>query len=243
MASLRLLLFTQGPYGRRILENICRRAPSGWTIQHIPLPSLLPQIVEEPEEIVEPLGLAGQWDLVVFLGESPSAFSLLPTILRRISTRAVIAPADDYSWLPMGLERQIRSELESLGVSVVFPRTFCTLAPVGISPVDEFAQNFGSPKMEVTAEDGVVKTVEVLRGAPCGSTWYLAEKLSGTRVDDAAERGALLVQTYPCLASRRIDRFFSDAPIHVAGRVAYKAVDSALKAESQAERLDALGGA
>lgn len=210
-------------------------------IRHISLPSELPQIVEEPEEIVEGLGLAGQWDLVVFLGESPSAFSLLPTILKRIYTRAVIAPADDYSWLPMGLERQIRSELESLGVSVVFPRTFCTLAPVGIPPVDQFARIFGSPELEVTIEDGVVKTVGVMRGAPCGSTWYLAEKLPGTKVDEAAERGALLVQTYPCLASRRINRFFSDAPIHVAGRIASKAVDSALKGEKPAERHDALG--
>ena len=241
MASLRLLIFTQGPYGQRIRENVCRRAPTGWMIHHIPLPSELPQIVEKPEEIVESLGLAGQWDLVVFLGESPSAFSLLPTILKRICTRAVIAPADDYSWLPMGLERQIRSELESLGVSVVFPRTFCTLAPVGISPMDEFARIFGSPELEVTVKDGVVKTVGVVRGAPCGSTWYLAEKLPGTKVDEAAERGALLVQTYPCLASRRIDRFFSDAPIHVAGRVASKAVDSALKREKPAERPDALG--
>jgi len=212
-------------------------------IHHIPLPSELPQIVEEPEEFVEGLGLAGQWDLVVFLGESPSAFSLLPTILKRICTRVVIAPADDYSWLPLGLERQIRSELESLGVSVVFPRTFCTLAPVGNPPVDEFARIFGSPELEVTVEDGVVKTVGVVRGSPCGSTWYLAEKLPGTKVDEAAERGALLVQTYPCLASRRIDRFFSDAPIHVAGRVASKAVNSALKGEKPAERPDALDGA
>jgi len=233
-------MFTQGQYGQRILENVRRHAPSFWNIRHISLPSELPQIIEEPEEIVEGLDLEGEWDLVVFLGESASAFSLLPAILKRIHTRAVIAPADDYSWLPMGLERQIRSELESLGVRVVFPRTFCTLAPVGIPPVDEFARIFGSPKLGVTVEDGVVKTVNVLRGAPCGSTWYLAEKLPGTRIDEASERGSLLVQTYPCLASRRIDRFFSDAPIHVAGRIAGKAVDNALKKENPSGRPHAL---
>lgn len=201
---------------------------------------MLPQIVEEPEEIVEGLGLAGRWDLVVFLGESPSAFSLLPTILKRICARAVVAPVDDYSWLPLGLERQIKSELEDLGVSVVFPRTFCTLAPVGIPPVDEFAQMFGSPKLNVTTEDGVVKTVEVVRGAPCGSTWYLAEKLPGTMVDEAAERGALLVQTFPCLASRQIDRFFSDAPIHVAGRIVHRAIEAAFEGEKLEKQADAL---
>lgn len=217
------------------MENVGGRAPSGWKISHAALPQLLPRIVEEPKEIVENLDLSGEWDLVVFLGEGPSAFSLLPSILRRVSAKAVIAPADDYSWLPMGLERQIRSELEALGVGVVFPRTFCTLAPVGIPPVDEFARSFGSPKITIAAENGAVKSVEVLRGAPCGSTWYLAERLPGTRVEEAAERGALLVQTYPCLASRRIDRLFSDAPIHVAGRVAYKAVDRAIGAVKQTE--------
>jgi len=177
---------------------------------------------------VEGLGLEGDWDLVVFLGESASAFSLLPTTLKHINTRAVIAPVDDYSWLPLGLERQIRSELDNLDVSAVFPRTFCTLAPVGIPAIDEFARIFGAPKLELTVEDGIVKTARVLRGSPCGSTQYLAEKLPGTNVEKASERGALLVQTYPCLASRQIDHYFSDAPIHVAGRVASKAVENAL---------------
>lgn len=239
MPSLRLLLFTQGQYGRRILENISKRAPPHWRIDHVSLPKALPQIVEEPEEIVNGLSLAGDWDLIIYLGESPSAFSLLPTILRRVSAGAVIAPADDYSWLPLGLERQIRSELEDLGVSVVFPRTFCTLSPVGVPPVDEFARRFSSPKLEITTEDGVVKGVEVLRGAPCGSTWYLVERLPGTRVGEAAERAGLLVQIYPCLASRRVDRFFSDAPIHVAARVAHRAVERAL--ERDAERRCAHG--
>ncbi len=230
---MRLLIFTQGPYGQRILENIGRHTPSGWTIRHTPLPGPLPQIIENPDEVVEGLGLAGEWDLIVFLGESPQAFSLLPAILERVHAGAVIAPADDYSWLPLGLERQIRTELEDLGVRVVFPRTFCTLAPIGVPPVDKFAQRFGSPKLEMKTEDGVVKEVRVLRGAPCGSTWYLAERLPGTRVEDAADRAGLLVQTYPCLASRRVDRFFSDAPIHIAGRVAQRAVEDALKESSR----------
>lgn len=233
MPSLRLLVFTQGPYGQRILENVRERAPPGWTIRHVHLPEELPQIVEEPEEIVEGLDLAGEWELILFLGESPSAFSLLPTILGRVPAKAVIAPADDYSWLPKGLERQIRSELEGGGVEIVFPRTFCTLAPVGVPLVDEFARRFGSPRLEITCAEGVVEEVEVSRGAPCGSTWYMAEKLVGTRVEEAAERAAILVQTYPCLASRQVDRIFSDAPIHVAGHVARAAVERALKKGEQ----------
>jgi hypothetical protein len=228
---LRLLVFTQGGYGERVLDNLRRRAPEEWTIEHEALPEALPPVIEEPEKHVSDLKLGGEWDLVLFLGESPSAFSLLPAVVRRLSAKAVVAPVDDYSWLPLGLERQIRSELEGLGVKAVFPRTFCTLKPVGVPPVDEFARIFGSPRIGIVVEGGKISRVDTVRGAPCGSTWYMTEKLPGTRVEEAAARAAILVQIYPCLASRRVERLFGDAPIHVAGHLAEKAVEDALKSE------------
>ena len=189
-------------------------------------------MLEEPEEVVDDLGLEGEWDLVVFMGESPSVFSMLPAILGRISALAVIAPVDDYSWLPIGLERQIKAEIGETGVDIVFPRTFCTLAPVGVPAIDEFARVFGSPRLVVEAKDGAVSSVEVLRGAPCGSTLYMAEKLPGARVEEAGARAGTLVQIYPCLASRRVDRHFGGAPIHVAGYIAQKAVERELDERS-----------
>lgn len=226
---MRLLVFTQGHYGERILENIRTHAPQGWIISRISLPGDLPPIIEEPEEAIEGLGLEGEWDLVIFMGESPSAFSLLPAILVSISASAVIAPADDYSWLPLGLERQIKSEIEEMGVGVVFPRTFCTLSPTGDPAIDEFARVFGSPRLRLETEDGAVRSAKVLRGAPCGSTRYMAERLPGTRIEEAGSRAGTLVQIYPCLASRRVDRHFGDAPIHVAGHIAQKAVERAME--------------
>jgi hypothetical protein len=200
------------------------------------LPEILPEIVENPEEIVSGLSLAGEWDLVLFLGESPSAFALLPEIMKQVSAKAVIAPADDYSWLPKGLERQIRSDVEAQGKAIVFPRTFCTLTRSSSPPIDEFARCFGSPELKMEIEDGLVKTIEVLRGSPCGSTVHAARKLIGIRVEEAPHRAAILVQTYPCLASRRIDRLFNDAPIHVAGRVMESAVLRASKGSSEGYR-------
>ena len=228
---MRLIVFTQGGYGERVLENLRRRAPDEWTIGHEALPEALPPVIEEPEKHLSGLELGGEWDLILFLGESPSAFSLLPAIMRRLSAGAVVAPVDDYSWLPLGLERQIRSELEGLGVKVVFPRTFCTLKPVGVPPVDEFAQIFGSPRLGIAVEGSKISRVDVVRGAPCGSTWYMAEKLPGTRVEEADARAAIFVQIYPCLASRRVERLLGDAPIHVAGHLVEKAVEDALKPE------------
>lgn len=233
LQSLRLLVFTQGEYGSRILGNISKRKPLDWTIGHENISRMLPPVIEEPEKFIDHLDLSGEWDLILFLGESPSAFSLLPAIAMRASFTAVIAPADDYSWLPIGLERQICSKLEDIGVDVTFPRPFCALMPKDIPVIDEFVKFFGSPILKIETKDEVIRRVEVLRGAPCGSTWYLAEKLPGIEEDRASDKGALLVQTYPCLASRRIDRIFSDSPIHVAGHIAVGAVNVALKVEKQ----------
>jgi len=225
---LRLIVFTQGSYGERILENLRLRAPRDWVIEESVIPGGLPKMIEDPEEIVEDLELGGSWDLLLFMGESPSAFTLLPSILDTLEVGAVIAPVDDYEWLPRGLERQIGGEIEGKGVKIVFPRTFCTLVPMGVPHLDTFAEVFGAPGLKVEVIDGEVNCVDVLRGAPCGSTHYMAGKLPGTKVSDAKPRAGTLVQIYPCLASRKVDRFFGDSPIHVAGKIAEKALEKAL---------------
>ena len=225
---MKLIVFTQGAYGERILENLWRRAPQDWAIEDSVIPGDLPSMIEEPEGIVEDMGLGGTWDLALFMGESPSAFTLLPSILEKLEVGAVIAPVDDYDWLPRGLERQIRGEIEKLAVDIVFPRTFCALAPVGVPQIDAFAELFGVPGLDVEVVDGEVWCVDVLRGAPCGSTHYMAEKLLGTKEGDAKPRAGTLVQIYPCLASRKVDRFFGDSPIHVAGKIAKKALEKAI---------------
>jgi len=225
---LRFLVFTDGDYGLRILENIRLRGPPDWEVRHVRLPQGLPTLVEDPGRYLEGLKLGGRWGLIIFMAESPSAFSLLPSVMERGSSTSVIAPVDDYSWLPLGLERQIREELGE--VEAIFPRTFCTLKPVGVGAIDEFAERFGAPQLVVEVEGGLITRVEVVRGAPCGSTWHMAEMLPGTRVEEAGKRAGTLVQTFPCLASRFVERLLGDAPIHLAGHIAQRAVEDALRA-------------
>jgi hypothetical protein len=229
LKTFRVLFFTQGFYGDRIVENIKKHAPENWRLHNLNITKELPQIVEKPEEIVKGLKLSKEWDLIVFLGESPSAFMLLPSIVKATSVSSVIAPIDDYSWLPLGLERQIRGELQSFGIDITFPRPFCSLNSTGIDAIDKFAKMFGAPKLEIVISQNIIKSVKVVRGAPCGSTWYVAEKLAGNKVESAERRGAILVQTYPCLASRRFERVLSDALIHVSAKIISKSISDAIK--------------
>ena len=126
-------------------------------------------------------------------------------------------------------------ELEEEGVKAVFPRTFCTLVPVGDVNVDAFAAIFGLPEMSIEVEEGFVTKVHIKRGAPCGSTSYMADELSGTAVEKALLKAGTLVQIFPCLASRRVERLLGDAPIHVAGHLVAKAVERALKPSKKCE--------
>ena len=224
---MKIIVFTQGLYGERIYRNLSRR--SDWTLGEVKMPRSLPPLPEEPEEILGGLGISGDWDILLFLGESPSAAMLIPDAARLCDVEAVIAPADRYSWLPLGLEHQLAAELREMGIEAIFPRPFCSLTPGGDGIIDRFAERFGMPRLRIEVEENIIRHVEVLRGAPCGSTWFMAERLPGTRVGEAPERGGLLVQIYPCLASRDIEPPFDDAPIHISARLAMGAVERALR--------------
>ena len=224
------MITTQGLYGERIFENIKKRAPKNWVIVQSKLPKNLPEIIEVPEIIIEKITLSqNKTDLIIFIGENPSAFSLLPTLLAKINVKAVIVPVDDYSWLPKGLENQIKFEIERLNIKIVFPRPFCALVPINVLQIDEFIQYFGAPSVKINTSGKKVECVEVERGAPCGSTWYMSEKLFGVNIHEAGSRAGTLVQIFPCLASRKIDPLLQDAPIHIAGHIAKKAVEKSIK--------------
>jgi hypothetical protein len=60
----------------------------------------------------------------------------------------------------------------------------------------------------------------------------MAEKLVGVDVGEAGAKAGTFVQIYPCLASRHVERLLGDAPIHVAGHIAERAVEKALKEEA-----------
>jgi hypothetical protein len=56
--------------------------------------------------------------------------------------------------------------------------------------------------LEVTINEDKVEHVKVIRGAPCGSTWHMADGLKGVSLKDAPAKAGLLIQQYPCRAVR-----------------------------------------
>ncbi|MFC2058076.1 DUF166 domain-containing protein [Chloroflexota bacterium] len=240
---MRILVFTQGPYGERIFRHIKEKSPSGWTVESVELPRALPPLIDDPEEfIAQDLP---ETDLIVFLSESPQAPQLIPDVAVMTKAKAVIAPIDNSSWMPMGLKNQIQRDLTSRGIASAFPKTFCTLTENSCGyrssaetyeseEIAAFARHFGRPKLKITVnpETRIIESVEVERGAPCGSTHHAAAGLVGLSADEAVPKAGLICHHYPCLASmqqEQIDKALFDTLMHLSGYVVNEEVEEQVK--------------
>jgi hypothetical protein len=156
---------------------------------------------------------------------------LLPAIVKASGASAVIAPVDNRAWLPPGLAKQVERALQKVGATICFPVTFCALQEKDSADplIQEFSRFFGAPEVEIAVESDRVKEVRVVRSAPCGSTYFVAEGLKGTKVMDAEEKSGILHHNYPCLATMNVDWQFHDTLMHRAGYFTKQAVNRALK--------------
>ena len=217
-------------YGRRIIENICKRGFAHWfRWLHEFEPTVLADLLDHPEKYL-PREMP-ECDLILSLGLPSDLQYTLPIMARRTKVKAVIAPIDDSSWIRPGLRGQIQRELAEIGVASAFPKPFCSLEKMGNHYIDMFAEHFGRPKLEIKTKEGIIKEVQVKRGAPCGSTWFIAEKLVGL---DASSQQRLRDEiakahhVYPCLASMTIDPELGDTILHKSQYLIREAVEEAL---------------
>ncbi|MFC2032103.1 DUF166 domain-containing protein [Chloroflexota bacterium] len=230
---MRILALAQGYYGNRIVEHLRKWIPQGWTIEVITIPYGLPAVIDEPEEFL-PSNIV-LTDLLLAMTESPGASQLIPAIVGLSETKSVIAPIDNSAWLPPGLKNQLQQELAEMGVTAVFPKTFCTLTessagfrwraePHNDERIAAFARRFGQPKLriKVDPQSKTIAEVMVERGAPCGSTHHIATELVGMPVEEVVPSAGLIAHHYPCLASmqrEQLDDCLFDTLMHISGYV------------------------
>ena len=68
----------------------------------------------------------------------------------------------------------------------------------------------------------------LVRGAPCGSTWYVAQELEGFPLEDAELESGNKIHNYPCIASMATDSIIGDTILHLAGYKIKEAVKEGL---------------
>ena len=90
---MHILAVITGDYGTRHVENIRSKLPAGWSIEAWDAPTLLPLIIDYPEDYLpESLPAA---DLVLALAEHKGVAELVPEIAQMTGAKAVIAPVDN----------------------------------------------------------------------------------------------------------------------------------------------------
>jgi hypothetical protein len=231
---MRILIAIQGYYGQRIADNIRKYGPAGWKVYSFTFPQDLPAIIDDAGEFL-PKELP-EVDLLISLGEHSGVAQMIPDMVKTSGAKAVIAPADNRTWLPPGLAKQIKRKLESMGVDMVYPVPFCALTEKDSRDpfILEFVKYFGKPELDIELDKDKIKRVAVVRGAPCGCTPYVAEGLVGIWERDAAEKAGLLHHQYPCLSTMAIDQEFEDTLMHRAGLMTKLAAEKAIKAAKEA---------
>jgi hypothetical protein len=236
--EMRILAIISGDYGRRHVDNLRANGPDDWRIEVWQAPSVLPPIVDYPEDHL-PESLPAS-DLILSFAELKGVAELLPDIARMTGAQAVIAAVDNEAWLPRGLARQLRRWLGDLGVACATPKPLCSLteARYGVARREEiaygadgedegaaliaaFARHFGRPELHLTVdpETRVIVSAEVRRDAVCGCARHVAQELVGVSADEAEQAAGLLHHHYPCLASMGVDPAFGDTLMHVSGNI------------------------
>jgi len=227
------LTMKEDVYGRRIIENICDKGFAHWISWFHEFEAPPEGFLDNPEKHL-PKDIP-ECDLILSLGLPPDLQYTLPILAKKTKAKAVIAPIDNSSWIPPGLKRQIERELTEIGVASAFPKPFCSLEKTGNRYIDMFAEHFGRPELVVRVEGGTIKEVNVKRGCPCGSTWFIAEKLIGVEVSQQRIRDEIAKahHAYPCLASMTMDPELGDTVLHKSQYLIREAVEKAIKAASK----------
>jgi hypothetical protein len=190
-------VITRGKYGKRLIDTILGKTDLG--VISAEVPEYLPEFIDDPDEFLEALHM----DEKVFHAEILVTYSLHPDLtpaLARLAgrhgVRSLIVPGGP-SKAPVQELEQIAQEY---GMYIEVEDICCTLS--ANPAICEFTDKLSRPLLDIITHEGKVDQVQVIRGAPCGSTWHMAEALKGTPIEEAPAKAGLLIQQYPCRAVR-----------------------------------------
>lgn len=202
----------------------------------LPSPSELPAFIDNPEKYM-PKKIP-KADLCLSSGLHKDLLLELPIHMQKTGIKGLIVPIEDFGEVPSGLRRQVEEKCDELGLENAFPKPFCSLQPEENKPlISRFANELkvGRPRLEISvAKRGkheVIDSAIVRRSAPCGSSWYVARKLVGTKTekDILYDTIAKAHHSYPCTATMNVDPETKEPILHMGGYIIREEVEKALK--------------
>lgn len=186
-----------------------------------------------------------QADIAMVINVHPDILFGMLDKLKEAGVKGIIGCSERPKELPLGQRRQLEDKAAELGMEAAFAKPFCALRPDPAKPnISAFleAAGIGEPLIDVVVQrsregkDHIV-AANVIRSAPCGSTWFVAKRLLGLEPDqpDIRERISEAHHAYPCTASMERDAELGDTILHKGGYIIRDAVEDAFK---RAKRLD-----
>jgi hypothetical protein len=245
---LRLLVFYNDAFAERVVGNLvnssnycqscglacayCRQHYGSFAADFHGVyqsPHTLPAFIEDPERFLPKDPPA--CDVLLAIGLHPDIIAATPTLAEQTRAKAVIVPLENRTWCPPGLRRQLATALDDLGIEHAFPKPFCSLEETGQPAIDNFIRRYriGKPRVEVRTAGDRVTTVQVLRSAPCGSTWHVAQQIKWTRLSELNEAVAVAHHAFPCTASMDIDPEAGEPILHLGGYAIRDAMNHAVE--------------
>ncbi len=174
-------------------------------------------------------------------------FGILP-VLKEKGYKGILGGSENPKQLPLGLRTQLEEEASKIGIEAAFAKPFCNLRPDPAKPnIAAFMEkaHFGEPRIEILTQKSrggkeTILAANVIRSAPCGSTWYVAKRMTGLETDqeDLRERISEAHHAYPCTASMDQDPELKDTILHKAGYIIREAVEDAIKRAKRSEWKD-----
>lgn len=262
--GLKLVVFYNGEFGQRVVGNLinysgfciscgeactqCRNVRPGFAenivaLVEMPDPDSLGDFIDDVEPML-PKDIP-QADIAMVINVHPDILFGMLAKLKEAGVKGIIGCSEKPKELPLGQRRQLEEKAAELGMEAAFAKPFCAMRPDPAKPnISAFleAAGIGEPLIDVVVQksregkDHIV-AANVVRSAPCGSTWFVAKRLLGLEPDqpDIRERISEAHHAYPCTASMERDAELGDTILHKGGYIIRDAVEDAFK---RAKRLD-----
>jgi len=202
--NTRLAIFEYRHSGHKKIEGIKRYGRNIEIVSVTNIESALPDFIDDPEDYINDNFEA---DVVLCFIKHPDLADYLAEICQR-----------------KGIPIIASGTKTSLALT---PFTCCGL---GVHKnLGAYGEQFGVPELEVILHDNKISAVEVKRGASCGATWQMADKIIGLTVEEALPVIGREVQ-YLCAADpSAFDPISGKSSLHFAGHVHIDALKKAAK--------------
>jgi len=257
---MRVLIFYNGSFGERVIGNLinhrnfciscgeactyCRDLPEINFAKNIVgvhyLPENIPIFIDDPT-IYLPKTIPEN-DVILAIHVHQDLLAEIPNLAAKAGTKAIIAPIEDPKWVKPGLKNQVQETCRRLSIEFAAPKPFCSLEEGEYQAINNFIRYFkiGKPKLSVSREGRTIRLAQVIRSAPCGSTYYVAHKIKHQdfEAEDFNEIVAKAHHAYPCLASMEKDNELGDTILHKAGYIIRDAVQEAANLFALSERSE-----